>query len=206
MYLYGELPTVTVDGQDYHGVTVKNANPPKSAILGLPTNEQMIARLDQQKSIRRDVGRRKSQTEFVPNLKADLDLFIKIRLDKGPDFDEYEASNAVGKLTYCEVTGCQPSADEYEITLRTAFGDTVHTVRIPSQRDIAFYRKSIVSVTDLPHGQAELRYRIAAAIALYDASVARIAGYVDSIKPADVPPHHKSAVVAELIQSIDDMD
>jgi len=42
----------------------------------------MLDRLDQQKSIRRTLGRRKSQTEFVPNPKADLDLFNKIRLDK----------------------------------------------------------------------------------------------------------------------------
>jgi hypothetical protein len=26
------------------------------------------------------------------------------------------------------------------------------------------------------------------------------------LKPADVPPHHKSAVVVELVQAIDDLD
>ena len=82
--LYGELPTVQLDsGEEVRGVKVRVPNPPKLAILRLPTSQEMLDRLDQQKSIRRTLGRRKSQTEFVPNPKADLDLFNKIRLDKG---------------------------------------------------------------------------------------------------------------------------
>jgi hypothetical protein len=205
--LYGELPTVTIDGVELKGVTVKIANPPKTAVLGLPTNQQMLDRLDQQRSIRRSIGRRKSQTEFIPNLKADLDVFEKIRQDKsGAEFDEYEASNALSKLTYCEVTDCQRSGDEYQITVKTPFGETIHRVGIPTQRDIAFYRRMVVSATDLPHGQEELRYRIGPAVTLYDSVAQGIEGYAESYKPADVPPHHKSAVVVELIQAIDELD
>jgi hypothetical protein len=204
--LYGELPEVTVDGVTLLGVTVKVANPPKMAILGLPTNQQMLDRLNQQKSIRRTIGRRKSQTEFVPNLKADLELFNAIRKDKGPEFDEYEAGNAVSKLTYCEVTDCQRAGDEYRITLKTPFGITVHSLGIPTQRDITVYRRTVVSATDLPHGQEELRYRIEPAVSLYDSVVSKIEGYHVNYKPADVPPHHKSAVVVELVQAIDDLD
>jgi hypothetical protein len=204
--LYGELPVVTIDGQELRGVTVRVANPPKTAVLGLPTNQQMMERLDQQKSIRRTIGRRKSQTEFVPNLKADLDLFGKIRQDKGADFDEYEASNAIGKLSYCEVTDCQRVGDEYRVTIKTPFGETAHTLRIPTQRDITLYRRTVVSATDLPHGQEELRYRIEPAVTLYDAVSAKIEGYAASFKPADTPPHHKSAAVVELISAIDDLD
>jgi hypothetical protein len=205
--LYGELPAVTINDVELRGVTVRVANPPKAAVLGLPTNQQMLERLDQQKSIRRTIGRRKSQTEFIPNLKADLDIFTKIRQDKGgPEFDEYEASNAVSKLTYCEVTDCQRAGDEYRITLKTPFGETVHSVRIPTQRDITVYRRTVVSATDLPHGQEELRYRIEPAVALYDSVASKIEGYAASFKPADTPPHHKSAIVVELVQAIDDLD
>ena len=203
--LYGELPVVTTDSGTLSGVTVKVQNPPKTAVLGLPTNQQMLDRLDQQKSIRRTIGRRKSQTEFVPNPKADLDLFNKIRQDKnGLEFDEYEAGNAVSKLTYCEVTDCQRVGDEYRITLKTPFGETVHVLGIPTQRDITLYRRTVVSATDLPHGQEELRYRIGPAVALYDSVASKIEGYTDSFKPADAPPHHKSAVVVELVQAIDE--
>ena len=197
--MYGDIPA--------EGITIRVPNPPKTAHLRLPTNEEMLERLDQQKSIRRTIGRRKSQTEFVPNLKADLDLFNKIRLDKdGPEFDEFEAGNAISKLTYAEVTDCQRAGEEYRIALRTPFGETVHLVRIPTQRDITFYRRSVVSATDLPHGQEELRYRIEPAVDLYDSVVTKVEGYAASFKPADVPPHHKSAVVVELVQAIDDLD
>ena len=200
------MPVVTIEGVELKGVTVKVANPPKTAVLGLPTNAQMLERLDQQKSIRRTLGRRKSQTEFIPNLKADLDLFNKIRQDKGAEFDEYEAANAVSKLTYCEVTDCQRAGDEYRITLKTPFGETVHVLRIPTQRDITVYRRTVVSATDLPHGQEELRYRIEPAVALYDSVAGKIEGYAASFKATDTPPHHKSAVVVELVQAIDDLD
>jgi len=197
--MYGTIPA--------DGITIRVPNPPKTAQLRLPTNEEMLERLDQQKSIRRTIGRRKSQTEFLPNPKADLDLFNRIRMDKdGPEFDEYEAGNAIAKLTFCEVTDCERAGDEYRITLKTPFGETVHTVKIPTQRDITVYRRTVVSSTDLPHGQEELRYRIEPAVELYDSVVTKIEGYAASYKPADVPPHHKSAVVVELVQAIDDLD
>jgi len=197
--MYGDIPAA--------GITIRVPNPPKTAQLRLPTNEEMLERLDQQRSIRRTIGRRKSQTEFVPNLKADLDLFNRIRLDKdGSEFDEFEAGNAISKLSFCEVTDCQRAGDEYRVTLRTPFGDTIHMVKIPTQRDITVYRRTVVSSTDLPHGQEELRYRIEPAVDLYDSVVTKIEGYAASIKPADVPPHHKSAVVVELVQAIDDLD
>jgi len=63
-----------------------------------------------------------------------------------------------------------------------------------------------VSATDLPHGQEELRYRMEPAVELYDSVVSKVEGYAASFKPSDVPPHHKSAVVVELVQSIDDLD
>jgi hypothetical protein len=205
--LYGELPPVTLDsGEEVRGVKVRVPNPPKLAILRLPTSQEMLDRLDQQKSIRRTLGRRKSQTEFVPNPKADLDLFNKIRLDKGPEFDEFEAGNAISKLTYNEVTDCERTGEEYRITLRTPFGDTVHLMRIPTQRDITIYRRTVVSATDLPHGQEELRYRIEPAVELYDSVVSKVDGYSASFKATDVPPHHKSAVVVELVQAVDDLD
>ncbi len=197
--MYGDIPK--------EGITIRVPNPPKTALVRLPTSEEMLERLGQQKSIRRAIGRRKSQTEFVPNPKADLDLFNRIRLDQGgTEFDEFEAGNAISKLTFCEVTDCERVGEEYRITLNTPFGQTIHTVKIPMQRDITIYRRTVVSSTDLPHGQEELRYRIEPAVDLYNAVATGIEGYTEAWKPADVPAHHKSAVVVELVQAIDDLD
>ncbi len=197
--MYGSIPE--------QGITIKVPNPPKAARVRLPTSDEMLGRLAAQKSIRRTIGRRKSQTQFIPNPQADLALFNQIRLDKdGPEFDEFEASNAVSKLTFCEVTDCERVGEEYRITLKTPFGDAIHTMRIPTQRDVTLYRRTVVSATDLPHGQEEIRYRTEPAIDLYDSVVAKAEGYIDGLKMTDVPPHHKSAVVVELVQAIDDLD
>jgi len=206
--LYGNLPDVKLaDDTVVKGVTVRVPNPLKSAVLRLPTSEEMLIRLESQKSIRRNIGRRKSQTEFIPNPKADLDLFNKIRLDKnGDDFDEYEAATAVSKLTYCEVIDCQETDAEYRVTLKTPFGEVVHTLAKPSEKDLFIYRRSVLSSTDLPHGQEELRYRIEPAIALYGSVAKKVEGYAEGIDKLDVPAHHKSAVIVELAQSSAEID
>ena len=133
-------------------------NPAKTAVLRLPTHQEMVDRLAKQKSIRRTLGRRKTQTQFVPNIAADLELFTKLRLDKGgPEFDEFEAAAAISNLTACDVTDCERVGEEYRITLNTPFGATAHTVKIPTQKDITTYRRTVVSSIDLPHNQEELR-------------------------------------------------
>lgn len=205
--LYGQLPEVTLpSGEIARAIRVSVPNPPKAAFLGLPTNAQMIERLDGQKTIRRSLGRRKSQTEYTPDPKADLDLFNKIRIDNGPAFDEYEAANALSKLNSAEVTGCDREGEEYAITLKTVFGELKHLVRVPMQRDLQLYRRSSISSIDLPHGVEEMRYKIEPAIQLYKSVVSKIEGYAPEIQPADVPPHHMSAVVVELVQAIDDVE
>lgn len=205
--MYGKLPSIDFNGSKVNGVTIRIPNPPKSAILGLPTNEQLSERMDSQKSIRRNLGRRKSQTDYVPNTKGDLVLFDKIRVDKdGPEFDEFEASSAVSKLIYLEVVSVEREGDQYVVVLKTPFGEVKHTANIPLQRDIQRYRRTVVTSVDLPHGVEELKSRSAPACDLYDAVIASIDGYTDDFSPKTVPPHHKSAVVIEVVQAIDELD
>lgn len=205
--LYGDLPEVKLEnGDTVRGITVRVPNPPKSAVLRLPTATEITERLSKDKFIRRNSGRKPSQAEFVPSPTADLDLFRKIRLDAGPDFDEYEATNSIAKLTRAEAVDCVRDGDDYVITLRTFFGETVHTMASPWQRDLAFYRKTAIKSRPLPHGEEELRHTVEAPAALYDAASKKFEGYADSFKLADIPPHHKSNVVAELVAAIDEQD
>lgn len=206
--MYAKLPQVTLlSGDLVNGVTIRVPNPPKTAILGLPSNEQLGERMDSQKSIRRSLGRRKSQTDYVPNTKGDLTLFDKIRLDKeGPEFDEFEASSAISRLLYVDVVSCDRVGDTYEVTLKTPFGEVKHTLSIPLQRDIQRYRRNVVTSVDLPHGQEELKSRSGPSCDLYAAVIVSIDGYTDDFTPASVPPHHKSAAVVELVQAVDDLD
>jgi hypothetical protein len=207
--LYGELPEVTLpSGEKARGIRVSVPNPPKIAFLGLPTNEQMLERLNQQKPIlRRSLGRGKSKTEYTPNTKADMDLFSRIRLDKdGPEFDEYEAADTLARLASAEVIDCQNQGNQYVVTIKTPFGEAKHTLGGPMRRDLAQYRSSVVDSVDLPRGVEELRHRVAPAVALYDAVVLKIEGYAAEYTAANIPPHHKSAVVAELVQALEEID
>jgi hypothetical protein len=64
----------------------------------------------------------------------------------------------------------------------------------------------VFKAIDLPHGVEERRYPPEAAERLYDAAVVSVSGYVDSITKENVPPHHKSTVVLELVSAIGDLD
>ena len=207
--LYGELPEVKIEGQEQplRGFRFSVPNPAKQAILRLPTAEEMLARMDQQKSIRRTLGRRKSQTEQVPNLKADLDLFNQIRVDKdGIEFDEFEARAAIAKLTAIEATQCERAGGQFRLVLKTPFCETVHLVNIPTAKQLNEYRRTVLSSTELPHNQEELRFRAQSGVELYDAVAGKIEGYAAGVTPRDVPPHHKFAIAGELAQAVDDLD
>jgi hypothetical protein len=206
--MYGELPEIetSTPGESIHGFPVQILRPAKTAVLRLPSNQEMRDYLNQQKTLYRDLGRRKGQSESVPNPKSDLDLFNRIRIDKGSEFDEAEAARAIGLLTRQRVTKCEREGESYRITLATVFGETQHIINIPFEKDLVIYRRNVFKAIDLPHGVEERRYPPEAAERLYDASILSISGYVDSIKPPDVPPHHKSTVVLELVSAIGDLD
>ena len=160
-------------------------NPPKTARPAAADNQEMVDRLSQQKSIRRTIGRRKSQTEFVPNIKADLDLFNKIRLDKdGLEFDEYEAANAISKLTYLRGDRLRarwrrvPDHAEDPVRRHRAHG------AIPTQRDIT-HLPAYGGVVDRPSarpGGTAVPHRTGGAICMIR-SPAKIEGYAETFKP-----------------------
>jgi hypothetical protein len=205
--MYGELPQIeTTGGESIQGFPVQILRPAKTAVLRLPSNQEMRDYLNQQKTLYRDLGRRKGQSENVPNPKSDLDLFNRIRIDKGPEFDEAEAARAIGLLTRQRVTKCEREGEAYRITLATVFGETQHEISIPFEKDLAVYRRNVFKAIDLPHGVEERRYPPEAAERLYDAAIVSISGYIPSIGKTDVPPHHKSTIVLELVSAVGDLD
>jgi hypothetical protein len=202
--MYGDLPNVQLaEGKEAPGVTFRVNNPPKTAVLRLPTAEEIYQWLRSKKFIRRSLGRRKSQTERVPNHAADLALFKSIRIDSGEPFDEYEASNAIAKITRADVTNCEPNGDGFKITVTTNFGETVHYLGYPTAKILNDYRRGALTGVDLPHGQEELVPHAEVGVALYDSVILKTEGYASGVQP---PPHHKSAAAPELVQAIDDLD
>ena len=191
--LYGELPAAG-------GFKYTNRNPPKTAILRLPTSEEMMRRLAQQKTIRTSLGRRQSKSDVVANPKADVELFAAIRVDKdGAAFDEHEARRAILEITYCEVTSCERDGENLRLVLKTPFCETVHVMRDPTEKDRAGYQP--FTVTDLPHNREELRWQPESSVKFYDALAVSADGY-----RGDIPAHHKLAIASEVAAAIADED
>lgn len=191
--LYGELPQVTLeDGSIVNGLTVHIPSPKKSAIVRLPTALEIIERLDQDRDRDRP-GRRKANKAL--DLKPDLWLFKRVRLDKGEEFDEYEAASVINKITTCETTDCDRVGDNYEIKLKTPFGETVHTLSIPTQKAIMEFRRGLANPNPIER-----------TIVLFNSVTQGFSGYAPSFTTDEIPPNHKSAVVFELITALDDLD
>jgi hypothetical protein len=205
--MYGSLPKIQTETGEIEGIKIVVPNPPKTAIVRLPNNSELLARLDAQRALRRSIGRRQSQTEHIANPKLDLALFKAIRLDKdGSEFDEFEAMDAISKLTHYDITQYGRSGNDHRIVMTTPFGEVVHYLGSPLQRDLYSYRRGIMVPTSLPHGVEDLRFKHQVACDLYDSAVSKIEGYAESIGPKDVPPHHKSAVASELAAAMDSLD
>jgi len=187
--MYGELPEVTVNGDKVRGVTVRVPNPPKQAVLRLPTSAEMLEYV-------RSIGRVTRRKTAEPDLKPDQVLFAKLRLDDGPEFDEYEASRAVGGIVDQNIIDTQRANGRYLVTLGTPFGEVVHTVDIPTQKAVVQYRRAISKST----ARIDVMEH---AVALFDGITRGAEGYADGV---EVPLNHKSAVVQAALAALDDLD
>jgi hypothetical protein len=203
--LYGELPEIkrADGGEPIRGFPVEILNPPKTSVLRLPKDEEILERLSKSRTILTDLGRGRSDSKATSNTKADFELFQKLRLDQGPEFDEFEAAKAIGRITYCRVASCERLGSQFEIKLETCAGETVHTLKAPPESAMFSYRESILARRDLGRGKEELRYRHSVAVELYDACGGTATGYAAGTA---VPPHHKFHVATEVARAHDELD
>lgn len=217
--MYGELPDINIDGVAGKGYPVElqlhHAGGSQIAILRLPTTDELLSYLAAQRSLYRDLGRRTGESEEVPTPKADQALFRALRLDKGVEWDDAEALYAIGIITRHRVESCEREGQQYVVKLSTMFGQTTHTVSIPFQKDMAEYRRNVYKPRDLPHNLEERRFPPEVPVKLYDKIVVAQSGYapgggLDITKHGTltdaVPPHHKRAVIAELMSALTLLD
>jgi hypothetical protein len=180
-------------------------NPSKAATVRLPTAEEWFDRMRHRKSIRRNLGRRKSTTKMLEDRAADLALFNRIKI-AGDDFDEFEAQHFIGLLSNTDVVDSKREDGGYRVELEWNYGaglegKTIHHLRMPTLREVSEYRRGVVTIVDLPHNQEELNFNLQAACDLYDKLVQKSEGYAESIP---VPPIHKGPVVTEILQLSDE--
>jgi hypothetical protein len=228
--MYGELPTLeTATGQSVPAIPIVIPNPRKSAGLRLPTSEEITAYMNTVRTLVRQMGRGKSESEVKPNQEAERKLFDAIRLDKsGEAFDEYEVSKAIETVLWLKIEPYERDADQYVVKIVTYWGTTVHRCRIPLTREIQAYRENVYKSREMRHGMEERRFPPEVSSALYDAIIVSVEGYAPqfNVPPASsngasshviegeelkaflrqIPPHHKRYVAGEISTALYDLD
>lgn len=138
----------------------KSLDDSKTIAVSFPTDEQLVQRMAKSKTQVRSIGRGKTVTESNGNEKIDLDLFNKIKTAESTDLDEYEAARVINRLTRVEVLEAQREGNQYTVTLDVPGGQTIHTVRMPSAKQVMNYKRAVVSVIDGRRGAQEIRLNL----------------------------------------------
>ena len=227
--MYGELkPIKSTQGSEIPGIPVIIHNPPKLAVMRLPSSEEISAYLSSVKTLTRRIGRRQSEDQDVRNTEAERKLFDLIRLDKnGDEFDEAEVRKSIDIALQHRLVGSEREGDRYVVKVVTPWGVTVHTCRVPFTRELQAYRENVIKSRELPHGIEERRYPPEAPARFYDAIIEAVDGYAPqfnvpegtvngnrhTIEGAElkqflpmIPPHHKRAVAGEVSGALYDLD
>lgn len=169
----------------------------KACKVRFPTDTEWCARARKQRSIRRFLGRGKSQAQAVNTSGVDVDLFERIRSDKdGPDFTPAEAAAVLAKLERATVEDCEREGDHLRLTLRVPGAVTEHLVRTPTIDEMDAHEAASVSVVG-ERRQQEIRGFLEPSGELYDAIVKGVQGY-----DGRVPIVHKCAIVGEVLSQV----
>jgi hypothetical protein len=226
--VYGELtPIQTAQGQEVPAIPVVIQNPHKVAALRLPTSEEVAAYTSSMRQLVRRIGRR-SEDQTINNAEAERKFFDFMRLDKsGDEFDEAEVRHAIDLVLRHTVIDCQRDGDLYVITVATLWGNTVHTCRIPTTRELASYREGVIKSRDLPHNVEERRFPPDVPAKFYDSIITAVDGYAPQFNVPvgttngnrhaleaeelkqflpQIPPHHKRSVAREVSSALYDLD
>lgn len=166
----------------------------KECKVRFPSDAEWCERARKQRSIRRFLGRGKSESETVDSTGIDADLFARIRVDKdGASFDASEAAAVLAKLERAAVESCEREGDDFRVTLKVPGAVTEHVVRMPTRKEMDRHEASSVQVTGARRAQ-EIRGFLEPSGDLYDAIQKSVAGYEGA-----VPIVHKSAIVTEVL-------
>jgi hypothetical protein len=170
----------------------------KRCEVRFPSDEEWCAWARAQRTIRRFLGRGKSQSEDLNLAEINADLFAKIRVDKdGPEFDQAEAGVVIGRIERCVVTGIEREGINYRIEMKVPGARVVHVLRMPTAKEMQDHERASVSVV-AARRSVETRAFLEPSGDLYDKLHVSDEGYAGSI----VPIIHKSAAVSEVLAQL----
>jgi len=179
----------------------------KKCKLRFPSDEEWSARARHQITVRRSLGRDASRTEVLNSAESDAQLFAKIRQDKdGDPFDEAEISRAISQIETARIIETVRDGNQYRITLKVPKATVVHTLKIPTQKQIMDFGKAAVHTTGRRNA-IETRVALEPSADLWGRLDPKVEGYAGA-----VPIIHKDIALTELLTLVhldtddDDLD
>ncbi len=174
-------------------VSVRCTEGVKQVTARYPIDEELIQAYRSRKIVTTSVGKGLTKTDVEGADEANLQLFNQIR-ESGDDLLAEEASHVVEQILQSKVVDVQETGGTAIITLKTAAGETKHTLRYPTVAEVRRYRRVAYELLSGRFGKQMLRVNLQADITLYDAICVSTDGYTSA-----VPANHKSAVLAEFL-------
>jgi hypothetical protein len=169
----------------------------KRCEVRFPTDEEWCAWARRQRTVRRFLGRGKSQTEDLHLDEVNAELFAKIRLDKdGPEFDDADAGMVIGRIERSTVTNVEREGNNYRIEMKVPGARVAHVLRMPTAKEMQDHERASTS-TVAARRSIETRAFLEPSGALYDKLHVSHQGYLGA-----VPIVHKSAVVTEILAQL----
>jgi hypothetical protein len=167
----------------------------KECRVRYPSDVEWCERARKQRSIRRFLGRGKSESQDLNSDAVNAELLDRIRVDgdAGAVFDGAEAGAVISKLERATVEAIDREGDNFRLSLKVPGAVTEHLVRMPTRTEMDRYEVASVKVTGQRRAQ-EIRGFLEPSGELYDAIRKDVSGY-----EGEVPIVHKVAVVTEVL-------
>jgi hypothetical protein len=169
----------------------------KTCEVRFPTDDEWCSWARGQRTVRRFLGRGKSQSEDLDLPKINAELFAKIRTDEdGPEFDDAEAGMVIGRIERCTVVSVEREGINYRIDMKVPGAHVTHVLRMPTAKEMQDHERASTSVV-AGRRSIETRAFLEPSGALYDKLHVSHEGYAGA-----VPIVHKSAAVSEVIAQL----
>ena len=169
----------------------------KQCEVRFPTDEEWCSWARSQRTVRRFLGRGKSQSEDLDLPRINAELFAKIRTDKdGTEFDDAEAGMVIARIERSTVLGVEREGIDYRIDMKTPGARVTHVLRMPTAKEMQDHERASTSVV-AARRSVETRAFLEPSGALYDKLHVSHEGYA-----GPVPIVHKSAAVSEVIAQL----
>lgn len=169
-----------------------------AVICRYPNDEEWAARLRAITTVIQRMSGGATQTKVNGVEEADAELLAKIRTDGGMELEEGLPSVIISRLNLAEPGEPEMTAAGYRIPLKVAGANTVHELRLPTEKEKRRYQRSAYAFIDRRHGKQELKTSLQAICEFYDLLIQQTEGY-----SSPVPAPHKLAVVSELMAAIE---